>query len=328
MQVETQLPLKNTDNQTVPTKALRQVELAYICDINLPPGVMNFYRKLLLSEVEILQLTPLEHLRVGETQPLQGCSHKNMLHIKIHTAFSQILSSLRCMFQFVWRENAMDKEEGEEKMEDADEEAEGGRKENLIWSSLIRSRPGGLVHSGSLRWMTSLWRKTVWEREEAFFPLLGFSFFPLFSVPFMNHQLLFKCSQSQLGEKVSPKTYSATCVYLKSSQTQGNRTLWVGVCSPSVGMCVCVVGEKVCKVKFPPLLQLCSEGCGGRGDLCLPSSWSLLPPSGTMLPALGSVVGRCVCMSACVCVFTCQICAMIFEAPSPPPFLKWGSGIF
>lgn len=55
----------------------------------------------------------------------------------------------------------MDKEEGEEKMEDADEEAEGGRKENLIWSSLIRSRPGGLVHSGSLRWMTSLWRKTV-----------------------------------------------------------------------------------------------------------------------------------------------------------------------
>lgn len=56
--------------------------------------------------------------------------------------------------------------------------------------------------------MTSLWRKTVTEREEASSPLLEFaSFFPLFlfSAPFMNNQLLSKCSQSQLGERSFPK---------------------------------------------------------------------------------------------------------------------------
>lgn len=62
----------------------------------------------------------------------------------------------------------MDKEEEEKKSVEADEEEEfrdggggGGREEDLVWCSLIRSRPGGLVHSGSLRRMTSLWRKTV-----------------------------------------------------------------------------------------------------------------------------------------------------------------------
>lgn len=97
----------------------------------------------------------------------------------------------------------------------------------------------------------------------------------LFSASFMNHQLLFKSSQSQLGEKVSPKTYSTACACLKSSQMQGNRTLRVG--SPSVGMCVCGGGggKKACKVKFPPL-QLCLESCGG--GVCASPPLLLTPP--------------------------------------------------
>lgn len=60
----------------------------------------------------------------------------------------------------------MDGEGDEEKKREANEEEElGTEKEvegaDLAWSSLIRSRPSSLVHSGSLRWMTSLWIKTV-----------------------------------------------------------------------------------------------------------------------------------------------------------------------
>lgn len=125
-------------------------------------------------------------------------------------------------------------------------------------------------------------------------------FFFLFSVPFMNHQLLFKCSQSQLGEKVSPKPFSTACVCLKSSQTQRNRTLRVGRCLPSVGMCVCVcvlVETKCAKLSF---LLSCSlaRGLWREGGVCAypPPDPSSLPPSGTVLPAMGSVVGRCVRM--------------------------------
>lgn len=44
---------------------------------------MNFDWKLLLSEVEVLQLAPLEHLRY-EKHSLQSRSHKILLHMKVH----------------------------------------------------------------------------------------------------------------------------------------------------------------------------------------------------------------------------------------------------
>lgn len=82
------------------------------------------------------------------------------------------------MFQFVFREDEEEEEKnGEEAEEENAEQRRRWRERREPSLELIRYRPGGLVHSGSLRWMTSLWRKTVSEREEAFFPLLCFSLF-------------------------------------------------------------------------------------------------------------------------------------------------------
>lgn len=72
---------------------------------------MNFHRKLLLSEVEVLQLTPLEHLRFRKNRNSSGLlTEKNVLHIKSAQLSAR---SLHCMFQFVLKENAMGKEEEE-----------------------------------------------------------------------------------------------------------------------------------------------------------------------------------------------------------------------
>lgn len=124
----------------------------------------------------------------------------------------------------------MDTEEEErKKVAGADEEEELGTEEEVgrgpsLWlSDQVQTRRPCPQQIPSLDDLTL--EKDSVRGEEAFFLLLGFSFFSLFSVRFMNHQLLFKRSQSQLGEKVSPKTHSTACVYLKSSQTLGNRTL-------------------------------------------------------------------------------------------------------
>lgn len=116
---------------------------------------MNFHRKLLLSEVEVLQLTPLEHLRFRKNRNSSGLlTEKNVLHIK---SAQLSAGSLHCMFQFVLKENAMGKEEEEGGGIGAEKE-ELVREEDLIWSSMIRSRPGSRVHRGSQHWMISLWR--------------------------------------------------------------------------------------------------------------------------------------------------------------------------
>lgn len=49
-----------------------ELTLASVCNINLPSGVMNFHRKLLLSEVEVLQLTPLKHLKFRRNRRSSG----------------------------------------------------------------------------------------------------------------------------------------------------------------------------------------------------------------------------------------------------------------
>ena len=126
---------------------------------------MNFHWKLLLSEIEVLQLTPLEHLRFRRNTQPSGLARANTC-LKIKSTQLSAKSSIRVYVcsNLLWKKNknAMDKEE-EKNGRRSYEQRRRWREEDLVWGSLIRSRPGCPVHSGSLRWMTSLWRETVWE---------------------------------------------------------------------------------------------------------------------------------------------------------------------
>lgn len=115
---------------------------------------MNFHRKLLLSEVEVLQLTPLEHLRFRKNRNSSGLLTEKTCFTLNPRSFQPGLFTV-CSNLF-WK-----------KMQWVRRRRRGGigaekeelvREEDLIWSSMIRSRPGSRVHRGSQHWMISLWR--------------------------------------------------------------------------------------------------------------------------------------------------------------------------
>lgn len=159
--------------------------------------------------------------------------------------------------------------------------------------------------------MTSLSRKTVWEREEVLFLLPEFTLIPLFSVPFMNHQL-FLLRQKPAGRESSPwETLCTMCVYLILPDATGHKVMswWVfAICRR-----LRVLVERKC-VKWSFLLSRSFAGRAveGGGIYDSPSSWPLLPPSGTVLPALGSEAGRCVCVDVHVCTAVCvRVCVSV-----------------
>lgn len=154
-----------------------------------------------------------------------------MLHIKVHTAFGQILSSSHRMFQFVLRENAVDKEEEGKKTGRSwrgagvwNRTGGGGREENLVWSFLIRSRPV-LSTVDPLHRMTSLWRKTVSEREEAFFPLLEFAFFSLsFPSPLWTISSSLNAAKASWARKFSQRHTSHHMCILNPPRRRGTES--------------------------------------------------------------------------------------------------------
>lgn len=143
--------------------------------------------------------------------------------------------------------------------------------------------------------MTSLRRKTV-EREETVFPLLKIAVFlslfrPLYeaSAPSLN-----AAEASWARKRLQRQASHHVCISNPPGRRGTQSSELVCVHPPQASVCVSRWRKKCVRLSFL-LLLLCWEGCGGRGCLCLHSSWPLLPPTGTVLPALSSVVGRCVC---------------------------------
>lgn len=169
---------------------------------------MNFDWKLLLSEVEILQLAPLEHLRYQRnTQPSGLLTQKHVSHESPH-----------CLFHCKLR-NVLKKEKVEEKnkeMKDVSEKQESERElqeeeekrtlSKALWLSPDQCCPQLIPSLNDFTWKKDSVRG---GRRLSF---LCYSFFSVFSVLFTDHQFLFKCNVSQLGEKVFPETYSTPCV--------------------------------------------------------------------------------------------------------------------